>query len=234
MIASYLGYEDLGNFRQLQLSFPVLEVFQVYLTHCSGATSPKISLELLSDLPDLERKLPEDLDEAVHKYTALPESSDPGSKKIETATTLKYLMATLLFRLGGRLESPRDYTAAEIDTRQAAAVSNFLQATKITLPNNVNVSSLVFPSLGPHIDLEGRRLGQVQSRVQSLTFDCTFARPQSIQERFRQGRCRPISIYAHTRYLKAALNGPHPSAYRSWKKVASTSATAEIDNSLLG
>ena len=167
MIASYLGYEDLGKFRRLQFSFPVLEIFQVYFTHCSGAKSSKIPLELLRDLPDLERKLPEDLDEAVHKYTALPESSDPGSKKIETATNLNYLMATLLYRLAGRLESPRDYTAAEIDTRQAAAVSNFLQATKITLPNNVNVSSLVFPSLGPHIDL-GEDVLEKYNRVYNL------------------------------------------------------------------
>lgn len=192
MIASYLGYEDLGKFRQLQFSFHVLDFFQVYSTHCAGTKSAKIPLELLRDLPDLETKLPEDLEEAVQKYTAPPESSNPGSKKIEIATNLNYLMATLLYRLAERLESPRTYTAAEIDTRQAAAVSKFLQATNITLPNNNNISSIMFPSLGPHIDL-GEDILEKYNRVYNLLRSIVVSlAPSRFKEKFGRVEIDPF------------------------------------------
>ena len=101
-------------------------------------------------------------------------------------------MATPLYRLTGRLESPQDYTAAEIDTRQVAAVSNFLQAMKITLPNNVNVSSLVFPSLGPHIDL-GEDVLEKYDRVYSLLRSIVLSlAPSRFNEKFGKADIDPF------------------------------------------
>ena len=138
--------------RKCVFIFHVIEYFNVYFENCSGR-SGKIALELIRDLPNLESKFPRTVSEAVTKYTASATATATDQRKLEDDTNMKYLMATILYRLAHHLNAPPSFTDAEISQRQAAAAENFRAVTKQALPTGFEVGKVIFPTLGPQIAL---------------------------------------------------------------------------------
>lgn len=103
-VAAYLGYDDLGEFWKCQMSFHVIDYFNVYAKHCSGQ-SAKVALELIRDMPNIASTLPQHLSQAVKLYTAAPTATAPKQQKSDTETNIRYLMATLLYRLAEKFEN---------------------------------------------------------------------------------------------------------------------------------
>ena len=190
--AAYLGYQDLGEYRKFQMSFHVIEYFQVYTKHCSS-TSARVALELIRDVPNIQSQLPQDLSEAVKAYTAPTTSTDVKVQKFEAVTNLSYLMATLLYRLAETIQSsPSSYTDAEVARRQEAAAEGFHQVTKAVLPTGFDVRSVIFPRLGPHTDM-GEDVLEVYNRTYNLLRSISHSLQASIwNEKFAKASGDPF------------------------------------------
>ena len=142
-VAAYLGYRDLADFRKCQMSFHVIDYFNVYAKHCSGRNA-RVALELLRDIYNIESQLPQDLSEVIKTYTAPPTATAIDQQKLEVDTNLNYLMAALLYRLAETLKSSPSYTDAELAQRQAAAAKDFHEVMKRALPTGFDVANIIF------------------------------------------------------------------------------------------
>ncbi|KAL8646788.1 MAG: hypothetical protein Q9210_005932 [Variospora velana] len=157
----YLGYEYVGDLRKLQLSFYVLEFFNVWSRYCTGAKSSTTALELIRDLRDRdpETRFPADLTVLVDQYGPTVALKNPQAnekfQEQERESNLNYLMATLVFRLAERLEqfliTPSAQEQAE---RQEAACMQFSANHNGLEVPAFDTLTIVAPKLGPFFHLE--------------------------------------------------------------------------------
>lgn len=157
----YLGYECVGDFRKLQLSFYVLEYFNVWSRYCTGAKSSATALELIRDVSDREpeARFPADLTVLVDRYGPAAALKNPqAAEKLqeqERESNLNYLMATLVFRLAERLQEPMTLPAQEQEQRQEAACKLFAELHPgLGQVAAFDTQTIVPPKLGPFVHLE--------------------------------------------------------------------------------
>ncbi len=158
--AAYLGYDDIGAFRKLQLSSDVLDFANVWARLCGGTKTAVEALEVIRDLRnhDTDERFPQDIKATIAKYG--PEAplrnpeADQKLQESERARNAKYLRATLIFRLAQRLEVQDHYSEKEGRARQEAAIKQFSQVhPHLRFPTGLTYDDVTTPELGPHTDM---------------------------------------------------------------------------------
>ncbi|KAL8836085.1 MAG: hypothetical protein Q9176_006543 [Flavoplaca citrina] len=164
--AAYLGYNNIGEFRKFLFSFHVLEFYNVWHKYCRGEKTITVALELIRDLRDREpeERFPADFATLTSKYGPSAALSNPQAdrkfQEQERENRSHYMMATLIFRLTERLQSPLSVAAADHQLRQTAAANDFAKDHDglIIPPSLIAEHNLVPPVLGPQIDLGEHQL----------------------------------------------------------------------------
>ncbi|KAL8976770.1 MAG: hypothetical protein Q9205_007295 [Flavoplaca limonia] len=164
--AAYLGYNNNGEFRKFLFSFHVLEFYNVWHKYCRGEKTITVALELIRDLRDREpeERFPADFATLTSKYGPSAALSNPQAdrkfQEQERENRSHYMMATLIFRLTERLQSPLSVAPADHELRQTAAANDFAKDHDglVIPPGLIAEHNLVAPVLGPQIDLGEHQL----------------------------------------------------------------------------
>lgn len=173
-VAAYLGFSDLGTFRQLLLSFPVLESYIVWREHsnCHQANKVFALLEHTRER-DMKEKFPVGISEILAKY-GKPEGEEKSTEQKEQtpvevaaeSTRVKHVLACLLRRL---VEETNNALSDSEDSKQGSQVVEswrFEKKFNVRFPSSHDIMRAEGPFWGPI-----ERTGEIEAEKFNRAFN---------------------------------------------------------------